>query len=270
MERTTEMPRTIKEQDELILASGLRGEKRSQLEDAKTRELILKTQGFEILSNLPEKGIDDEPSLVAANHYIRPPMARRDVSTSRDIATSGALIATAVTLFSQRDILFVQDGEINDKIMGFSCLDRKTQIAFMSVYDFIPAYKDPTKNSTTARRILGALKKGQNVAIYPEGTVDLRTRKGISYLMRPDRLREFNPNFEILLNLVLKGGFQVIPVSVYSVGKDYHVTLHESISAFCPNVAEEVITRIRSGLPRRLHGFYKNRLHAPATTPALQ
>lgn len=265
-------PKSPDEHFKNVYASYLQKERRDPLKDSRVLLDLLNQRGFkfeiEVSTNIP-----DMPSLIVANHHIRPLLSRQlypivskqkvRLSTAADIILTSSVIGVGTTEFSKRSLIFAQAADVSEGLMCIKCLDRKTQSAFLDVYGFIPVYPDQKKNSRAAFKIIRALKSGQNVAIYPEGVVNLNSFEGLKYLMHPDRLRQFNNNIESLLKIALRGGFQILPVSVYTDGrKNYHATFHEPITSFPDNssLSQHVIETLGSKIPGRLHGYYKGQI----------
>ena len=249
-----------------IREDGINGLKRNPIEDARTLISILEQRGFTF--NIQQRTkIPDIPTLIVANHYLRAPLSRlrqpimtrtKALSTSAEVILTTSVIVAGMENFTNRKVTWFQKGEINPSILGFQCVDRESQQAFLSVYDSIPVFKN-SKTLQTTVRLIRSFRNGGNVILYPEGSVRLAKPEGIKYIMHPGSLREFNRSLSALVEIVVRNGFQVVPVSAYSKGKEYFAVFHEPIkdSTGTSQQAELIVTKVQSALPKTLHGYYR-------------
>ena len=265
MERAEIAPRNSKERRAALRKDAEAGVKRDNfqfLEDCYWDMLFKQDEGFRFEAQYRAEQIPDLPTVIAFNHFARPPWNRLSLSIE-SLSTTGDIIlfSEAVTLQAQkltdRPVVWISE-DIKDRVFGITLTDRQTQLAAAFCYDSILVKKNqksPHPDQTRPNPLklsAQSLMEGKNLLILPEGKT--------SSFLKPNLLHQYDPTFPIFLRQLQKTEipFQILPVSVYARGKIFYTISGESIYPFGQphEVAQKVMEAIAQNLPKEFRGPY--------------
>lgn len=231
--------------DELY-QSYLDNEKRDCFEDFKTY-LELKKIKHEV--KFETKNIAKIPTIVVANHFVRPLILRRSMLTTAESMATSAIISLAASMLVGKKTTVVVKNDLVENIFFFSLKLRKIQLASIYCYDFIGVSNNYPFGEF--EKWAQTLKSGFNIVAYPEAIVS-------------QQMKKIRPGFENLLSYLKdkKIKYQILPVSVYWTHGQFVVHVAKAIapSADLAKTANLAMLKIAANLPVYLQGEYKNKV----------
>lgn len=192
------------------------------------------------------KQIPNKPTIILANHFVRPPLFRKSLFTTRESIIASAIICKSIQKLSKRPLTCTVKNDIITNIFFLSVKAHKAQIAAIDVYDFIGVFKNYPFGSV--KKWARALSDGKNILVYPEGTVSIHMKKS-------------KPGFPQILAILNRQNidYQILPIAIWSQGPNFMLKQANVIgkSANPSNIAKQSVLEIASMLPTNLRGHYK-------------
>lgn len=200
-----------------------------------------------------ENPIPDRPTLVVANHFVRPLIHRRQPFTTIEaIVTTGIITHGMEQLVPNKRLEWMAQGDLPPKkILSLSLGDREMQKAAIECYNHIPVSSDPELAFATIKEVKDRLLSGVNVGVYPEG--------GVKYTDALTRYKMgvFQAEFGFLLLSLQRNrvDFQILPTTVYEEDSQYNLTFGKVIQpGRCRETVKKIQAAILAPLPPRMHG----------------
>lgn len=226
------------------------GRQRNFLEDSAT---CLRVRGIEV--PMPEVAgpLDlSIPTLVAANHYVRPIHHRRSpLTTLEAIITTSVITQGLQHVMPGSEIDWLAQGDLAPNWHSFRLADREAQRAAIACYDHLPVSSRAQDSAALRMELRKRLARKRHIGVYPEGGVrfsDTFTR----YQMGPMRA-EFA---SLLMGLRRdRVTYQILPTSVYQEDGKYRLRFGNVIQPGNPRTtAMEIQQEIVNGLPPHMRG----------------
>lgn len=192
------------------------------------------------------KTIPDKPTIILANHFVRPSLFRRSLFTTQESILTSAIISKSIEKLSTRPLTCTVKNDIITNIFFLSVKAHKAQLAAIDVYDFIGVFKNYPFGSV--KKWTKALSDGKNILVYPEGTVSTAMKKS-------------KAAFSQILATINKQNidYQILPVAISSQGPNF-ILKQANIIKNSPNtngIANQSVLEIAAMLPANLRGYYK-------------
>jgi len=219
------------------------GQKRDMLKDFE-KYLAIKKVKYKI--DYESKNISKIPTIIVANHFVRPLLPRRSFLTTGESAITSAIITIAAAKLVGKKITWVVKDDLTENVFFLSLKMRKIQLAAIYCYDAIGVSRNYPFGQFEKWAIY--LKKGYSIGSYPEAAVSREMKKakvGFAELLK------------YLKNNKIK--YQILPVSIYFSKSSFYAHVAKPITPFADPAksANLAMLKIASNLPIFWQGDYK-------------
>lgn len=190
--------------------------------------------------------LPNTPTIIVANHYIRPLLIRKNIFTTYESLFTSCIITILASKISKRPTAWVVKNDLAESIGPLKINIRNFQNNVIEIYNFIGAGEEyPFANK---EKWLEALESGYNVACYPEAKVSTRLIQAKPGLTRIVKLLKEN-----------KINVNILPVAIYWHNGKYILATGNIIPTKGQMDDYETITmrRIAEMLPPKLRGYYR-------------
>ena len=212
-------------------------------------ETILKLKKFKYEINFQVKDIPQIPTIIVANHFVRPFFLRLSPFTTSESMITSAIITQLASRLMGDKITWVVKNDLKENIFFLSIKLRKIQLASIYCYNFIGVSKNYPFGQF--EKWAKFLKSGYSIAVYPEGQIS-------------SQMKEAKPGFDKLLDYLksIKVIFQILPVSIYCKKGSFETIVGYPINPTAPGAeaAKTTMLSIAGNLPVYLQGTYRKKI----------
>ena len=208
--------------------------------------LRLKKINYQVYSQT--KNVAKIPTIIAANHFVRPLFPRRSFLTTIESMITSAVITHAASSLVDDKITWVVKNDLRENLFFLNIKVRKIQLASIYTHSFIGVSQNYPFGEF--QQWAKFLKAGYSIGLYPEGLVS-------------SQMREAKPGFDKLLSYLKSRGvlFQILPVGIYYENGTFFAQVSAPIvpRQDCTETANSAMASIANSLPIHLQGFYKQK-----------